>query len=155
MKKSKQLTEEKILAIEEQIQRESVPYVYDTKEYPVEVIVAKYEKEQINKDQTYKTIELIIVELVSCDIYFTLHHHCLGDTSGLDFMHISRCIFVFCEITYSANPVRGHKRSVGSQFREHAHDPRADTLCLGLIGALIAAEINLHTIATHLLMHTC
>lgn len=35
------------MAIEEQIQRESVPYVYDTKEYPVEVIVAKYEKEQI------------------------------------------------------------------------------------------------------------
>lgn len=47
MKKQKKLTEEKILAIEEQIQRESVPYVYDTKEYPVEVIVAKYEKEQI------------------------------------------------------------------------------------------------------------
>lgn len=47
MKKQKQLTEEKILAIEEQIQRECVPYVYDTKEYPVEVIIAKYKRDQI------------------------------------------------------------------------------------------------------------
>lgn len=47
MKKKKHLTDEKLLAIEEQIQHESVPYIYDTKEYPVEVIVAKYDKEQI------------------------------------------------------------------------------------------------------------
>ncbi len=47
MKKNKYLSDDKLFAIEEQIQRESVPYVYDTKEYPVEVIVAKYEKEQI------------------------------------------------------------------------------------------------------------
>lgn len=47
MKKSNKLSEEKLFAIEEQIQKESVPYIYDTKEYPVEVIVAKYEKEQI------------------------------------------------------------------------------------------------------------
>lgn len=47
MKKSKKLNEERINAIEEQIQHESVPYIYDTKEYPVEVIVAKYKKEQI------------------------------------------------------------------------------------------------------------
>ncbi len=47
MKKNKHLTDEKLLAIEEQIQHESVPYIYDTKEYPVEVIVAKYDKEQI------------------------------------------------------------------------------------------------------------
>lgn len=47
MKKKKELSNEKLLAIEEQIQRESVPYVYDTKEYPVEVIVAKYSKDQI------------------------------------------------------------------------------------------------------------
>lgn len=47
MKKNNKLSEERLIAIEEQIQRESVPYVYDTKEYPVEVIVSKYEKEQI------------------------------------------------------------------------------------------------------------
>ena len=47
MKKNKVLSEEKLSAIEEQIRHESVPYVYDTKEYPVEVIVAKYKKEQI------------------------------------------------------------------------------------------------------------
>jgi uncharacterized protein with ParB-like and HNH nuclease domain len=41
------LTEEKILTIEKQISIESVPYIYDTKEYPVEVIVSKYNKEQI------------------------------------------------------------------------------------------------------------
>lgn len=45
--KKKQLSEERLSAIEEQIQRESVPYVYDTKEYPVEVIIAKYKKDQI------------------------------------------------------------------------------------------------------------
>ena len=47
MKKIKRLSDEKLAAIEEQIQRESVPYVYDTKEYPVEVIIAKYSKDQI------------------------------------------------------------------------------------------------------------
>lgn len=47
MTKSNKLSEERLAAIEEQIQRESVPYVYDTKEYPVEVIVAKYGKDQI------------------------------------------------------------------------------------------------------------
>lgn len=47
MKKNKRLTDEKLLAVEEQIQHESVPYIYDTKEYPVEVIVTKYDKEQI------------------------------------------------------------------------------------------------------------
>lgn len=47
MTKNKKLSEEKLTVIEEQIQHESVPYVYDTKEYPVEVIVAKYQKDQI------------------------------------------------------------------------------------------------------------
>lgn len=47
MKKSIKLSEEKLSAIEEQIQKESVPYIYDTKEYPVEVIVSKFEKDQI------------------------------------------------------------------------------------------------------------
>ncbi len=41
------LSEEKFQKIERQIQEESVPYVYDTKEYPVEVIVNKYDKQQI------------------------------------------------------------------------------------------------------------
>lgn len=45
--KNKGLDKERLEAIEDQIQCESVPYVYDTKEYPVEVIVSKYEKEQI------------------------------------------------------------------------------------------------------------
>lgn len=47
MKKIKKLSDEKLAAIEEQIQRESVPYNYDTKEYPVEVIIAKYKRDQI------------------------------------------------------------------------------------------------------------
>lgn len=47
MKKTKKLSDEKLAAIEEQIQRESVPYNYDTKEYPVEVIIAKYKRDQI------------------------------------------------------------------------------------------------------------
>ncbi len=46
-KTKKQLDANKLTAIETQIQQESVPYVYDTKEYPVEVIVAKYQKDQI------------------------------------------------------------------------------------------------------------
>lgn len=46
-KKNKKLSDEKLQLIEFQIQQESVPYIYDTKEYPVEVIVAKYKKEQI------------------------------------------------------------------------------------------------------------
>jgi hypothetical protein len=43
----RELTDEQISAIEKQISIESVPYIYDTKEYPVEVIVSKLEKEQI------------------------------------------------------------------------------------------------------------
>ena len=44
---SKKLSIEKLEAIEAQITEATIPYVYDTKEYPVEVIVAKYDKEQI------------------------------------------------------------------------------------------------------------
>ena len=43
----KKLTGQDISEIEEQISTESIPYIYDTKEYPVEVIVSKYEKDQI------------------------------------------------------------------------------------------------------------
>ena len=41
------LTKEKIEAIDNQISNESIPYIYDTKEYPIEVIVSKYKKDQI------------------------------------------------------------------------------------------------------------
>jgi hypothetical protein len=44
---AKRLTPEELLSIEEQVQVESVPYIYDTKEYPVEVIVSKLSKDQI------------------------------------------------------------------------------------------------------------
>jgi len=44
---AKKLTIEQIGKIENQIKEESIPYVYDTKEYPVEVLVSKYEKDQI------------------------------------------------------------------------------------------------------------
>lgn len=43
----KKLSNEKLDAIEAQIAEATIPYIYDTKEYPVEVIVAKYNKEQI------------------------------------------------------------------------------------------------------------
>lgn len=44
---AKKLTIELINQIESQIKEASIPYTYDTKEYPVEVLVSKYEKEQI------------------------------------------------------------------------------------------------------------
>ena len=44
---AKQLAPDRLQSIENQIQIESVPYIYDTKEYPVEVIVSKLEKDQI------------------------------------------------------------------------------------------------------------
>jgi len=43
----KQLAPDKLRSIENQIQIESVPYIYDTKEYPIEVIVSKLRKDQI------------------------------------------------------------------------------------------------------------
>lgn len=43
----KKLTDKQISEIEDQISQESIPYVYDTKEYPVEVIISKYLKDQI------------------------------------------------------------------------------------------------------------
>ena len=43
----KKLTEEDVTKIENEISVASIPYVYDTKEYPVEVIVQKYDKGQI------------------------------------------------------------------------------------------------------------
>ncbi len=43
----KKLTEAEIYQIESEISVASIPYVYDTKEYPVEVIVQKYNKGQI------------------------------------------------------------------------------------------------------------
>lgn len=47
MAKKTKLTDEQLSQIENQISSESIPYSYDTKEYPVEVIIAKYEKDQI------------------------------------------------------------------------------------------------------------
>jgi hypothetical protein len=44
---ARKLPPEKMQSIENQIQTECVPYVYDTKEYPIEVIVSKFEKDQI------------------------------------------------------------------------------------------------------------
>lgn len=46
-KRNNKLSEDKLQLIESQIQKESVPYVYDTKEYPVEVIITKHKREQI------------------------------------------------------------------------------------------------------------
>lgn len=46
-KNNRVLSEEEIQNIETQISIESIPYIYDTKEYPVEVIVKKYEREQL------------------------------------------------------------------------------------------------------------
>ena len=43
----KGLTEEKLQLIESEIVNASIPYDYDTKEYPVEVIIDKYKKDQI------------------------------------------------------------------------------------------------------------
>ena len=43
----KKLTIDEIAAIDTQIQTASIPYDYDTKEYPTEVIIQKYEKDQI------------------------------------------------------------------------------------------------------------
>lgn len=40
-------SDEEIQNIEQQINLECIPYVYDTKEYPVEVIVKKFEREQL------------------------------------------------------------------------------------------------------------
>lgn len=44
---AKKLTADKLAELENQIKEESIPYVYDTKEYPVEVLVSKYNKDQI------------------------------------------------------------------------------------------------------------
>lgn len=46
MAKSK-LTDSEIEALENRINTESIPYVYDTKEYPIEVIISKFGKDQI------------------------------------------------------------------------------------------------------------
>lgn len=43
----KRITSQAIEAIEQEITQASIPYIYDTKEYPVEVIVKKYEQDQL------------------------------------------------------------------------------------------------------------
>lgn len=43
----KKLTEDEVIAIDNEIQIASIPYDYDTKEYPTEVIIQKYQKDQI------------------------------------------------------------------------------------------------------------
>jgi len=43
----RKFTDAELLQIEDQIDQEGIPYSYDTKEYPVEVLVAKYNKDQI------------------------------------------------------------------------------------------------------------
>lgn len=44
---AKKLSADTIAAIEDQIRGESIPYNYNTKEYPVEVIVNKYDRDEI------------------------------------------------------------------------------------------------------------
>lgn len=44
---AKKFTEEQKELVDGQIRQESIPYIYDTKEYPVEVLVAKYKKDEI------------------------------------------------------------------------------------------------------------
>jgi len=44
---SKKLPQDNISKIEEQIEIESIPYDYDTKEYPVEVLVSKFKSNDI------------------------------------------------------------------------------------------------------------
>jgi len=44
---AKKLSSQLLADIEDQIRNESIPYNYDTKEYPVEVIVSKYDKDEI------------------------------------------------------------------------------------------------------------
>lgn len=46
-KKKRQLTPELAAQLEDQLASASMPYNYDTKEYPIEVILAKYAKEEI------------------------------------------------------------------------------------------------------------
>lgn len=43
----KKLTNNEIISIDNEIQTASIPYDYDTKEYPTEVIIQKYQKDQI------------------------------------------------------------------------------------------------------------
>ncbi len=47
MATKKQISDEVLMQIETQISSESIPYNYDTKEYPVEVIISKYDKDEI------------------------------------------------------------------------------------------------------------
>lgn len=46
-KKKRPLTPERAEELEKQLSSESVPYNYDTKEYPIEVILSKYDKGEI------------------------------------------------------------------------------------------------------------
>ena len=47
MAKKKVISDDELQIIEEQLQASSIPYNYDTKEYPVEVLVQKLDKDQI------------------------------------------------------------------------------------------------------------
>jgi hypothetical protein len=47
MAKKKILTEAELVQIEHDLKELSIPYNYDTKEYPVEVLIQKYKKDQI------------------------------------------------------------------------------------------------------------
>lgn len=46
-KKKRPLTPDEVTALEQELQCASVPYNYDTKEYPIEVILSKYDKGEI------------------------------------------------------------------------------------------------------------
>lgn len=114
---AKKLTEDEILSIDSQIREESIPYTYDTKEYPIEVIVSKYEKDQIfvphyqrkfvwDDKRKSRFIESVFLGVPIMPFLVSIS----GDESTLEIIDGSQRIRTLVEYTVDANDVNGKPR---------------------------------------------
>lgn len=90
-KKKRSLTADEALALEQELSSASVPYNYDTKEYPIEVILSKYDKGEIfvppyqrdfiwKADQKSKFIESLFLGVPIMPIFVSIS----GDEAELE-----------------------------------------------------------------------
>lgn len=90
-KKKRPLTQEEAFALDQELNSASVPYNYDTKEYPIEVILSKYDKGEIfvpsyqrdfiwKADQKSKFIESLFLGVPIMPIFVSIS----GDDAELE-----------------------------------------------------------------------
>lgn len=127
-KKKRPLTAEQVTALEQELLSASVPYNYDTKEYPIEVILSKYDKEEIfvpayqrefiwKQDQKSRFIESLFLGVPIMPIFVSVS----GEDAELEIIDGSqriRTIVEYCKDKLKLQKLEKLTRLNGTYFSE-------------------------------------